>query len=168
MRPTLGLYLLAATLVATPALALDTDRNAPFRMNAVSVEIDQKAGTALYRGNVVMTQGSLRLEADRVEAKMKDGHLVEVTALGKPTRVRARRQEGEEEMLADAERIVYRADTRDLELTGSAYVRQGANEFRAHYILYGLDDQRLSALGSDEQDGRVQAVYYPESKTAEQ
>jgi lipopolysaccharide export system protein LptA len=154
------LCLLAAALAA-PAQALDADRQMPFQMDAAKVEIDQKTGTAVYRGNVVMSQGSLRIEADKVVGKMEKGQLTTVTATGKPVKVRALLEDSDQELLANAQRIVFRANTRELELTGEAWVRQGANEFRAQQIRYALDEQRLQAIGKDAEAGRVHAVFHP-------
>jgi lipopolysaccharide export system protein LptA len=151
-------------LLVAPAHALEVDRELPFQLDAAKVTIDQKTGTAVYRGNVVMTQGSLRLEADKVIGKMEKGQLATVTATGKPVKVRALLDEGEQELHANAERIVFRADTRELELMGEAWVRQGENEFRAHQILYSLDAQRLQAFGKDTEGGRVRAVFHPQKK----
>jgi lipopolysaccharide export system protein LptA len=111
-----------------------------------------------------MSQGSLRMEADLVVGKMEKGRLVTVTATGKPVRVRALLQAGEQELMANAERIVFRARSRELELFGNARVQQGTNEFRANQIIYALDDERLQAFGKDAGDGRVHAVFYPEKK----
>ena len=151
-------------MLVAPAHALEADRELPFQLDAAKVTMDQKTGTAVYRGNVVMSQGSLRLEADKVIGKMEKGRLTTVTATGKPVKVRALLGEGEQEMRANAERIVFRADTRELELMGEAWVQQGENEFRAHQILYSLDQQRLQAFGKDAETGRVRAVFHPQKK----
>ena len=163
MRFASRLCLLTLVLVA-PAHALEADRDLPFQLDAAKVEIDQKTGTAVYLGNVVMSQGSLRLEADKVVGKMEKGQLTTITATGKPVKVRAQLEEGEQELLANAKRIVFRVEARELELMGEAWVRQGVNEFRAHQILYSLDQQRLQAIGKDADVGRVHAVFHPQKK----
>jgi lipopolysaccharide export system protein LptA len=152
-------------LLAAPAHALEADRDQPFKISAVSVEIDEKTGTALYRGNVVVKQGSVRIEADRLEVRMEKKRVGVVIATGKPVRMRGRLDDRPDELLANAERLVYRVALRELDLSGNAWIRQGTDEFHAHQIHYGLNDKRLSAVGKDAGDGRVRAIIHPKPKS---
>ncbi|WVM87779.1 LptA/OstA family protein [Halopseudomonas pachastrellae] len=61
--------LLALTLLAgcaTHALALPSDSSQPIRIQADSATLDDKRNTAVYTGNVIITQGSMRLTGGRV------------------------------------------------------------------------------------------------------
>lgn len=155
---------LCALLVTPAAPAQELDRNLPFQIDAAAIELDQKTGSAVYRGKVVLVQGSMRIEADRVEVQMDKRRLANVVATGKPVRLRALLENKDDELLANAERIVYRASARTVELSGNAWVRQGADEFRAQHMTYGLDNKRLSADGSGAEDGRVKAIFHPKPK----
>jgi lipopolysaccharide export system protein LptA len=156
--------LLAAALGAAAAHALEADRDLPFQINAAAVDVDQRTGVSVYRGNVVLTQGSMRIEADRVEVRTVKGSLTQVLATGKPVRLRALLEDSDSELRADAERVVYRAATFDVELTGNAWVRQGTDEIRARQIVYSLADHGMSATGADGDDGRVYAIIQPRKK----
>ena len=55
------LFSLSLLLAAGQSHALSTDSNQPIRVQADSAELDDGKGVATYRGNVVITQGSLRV-----------------------------------------------------------------------------------------------------------
>lgn len=149
---------LAALGLAWPALALKSDAGQPINIRAASVDVNEKTGVAVYRGNVVMTQGSLRLEADRVDIAMHEGRLERAQAFGKPARLRSVSDTGEE-LKARAARIDYRAKGRVLDLEGEVWLERGGDEFTGATARYELDTQRFSAKGGD--DGQVTAVIRP-------
>ena len=65
----LKLILIAASLGAPWAvMAMTGDREQPIHIEADSVDIDDKKGVSIYRGNVRMTQGSIVLTADAAAA----------------------------------------------------------------------------------------------------
>ena len=157
-RALLPLFL--ALLACGPTHARDTDRRDPLNVRAATVNVDEKSGIAVYRGNVVMTQGSLRLEADRLEVRTdKNRRLQTLIATGRPARLRGFTENRDEELQADAERVVYQAAKREIEMSGNAWARQGTDEFRAEHIYYGIDDKQLIAKGGP--DGRVHVIFQP-------
>ncbi len=162
-----SLFILNFSLwLAAPAHGLKDDRDQPLRVTAASVHVDEKAGVTVYRGNVVLVQGSLRIEADRLEVRTRGPQLDTVTASGRPVRVRALLDNRADELKADTERLVYRANARELELSGKVSLRQGGDQFSAEHLRYTLDGQRLVAHGSDAEDGRVHAVIQPPAKNS--
>ncbi|MBA1331005.1 LptA protein, partial [Candidatus Endoriftia persephone str. Guaymas] len=58
--------LLLLLLLPLQARALSGDREQPIYLEADSVEIDEASGVSVYIGNVVVSQGSMRLEADKM------------------------------------------------------------------------------------------------------
>jgi len=58
-----------------PAFAFDLDSDKPIRIESKSARLDDKAGTATYTGNVRVTQGEARLEAERIVLTRKEGSL---------------------------------------------------------------------------------------------
>jgi lipopolysaccharide export system protein LptA len=146
---------------ASTSQALDSDRNQPINVRARHVEADQRTGLAVYRGNVVVTQGSLVLHAERLEVKTRDGRSEWMRAFGSPARARMQPEAGAEEVHLSAARIDYDAVAHVAELRGDAIVTQGRNRFAAPYARYDLAAETLQANSEDER--RVSAIYYPES-----
>jgi lipopolysaccharide export system protein LptA len=154
-----GLALLCAT-ATTPAAV--QNRHEMLNVRADAVTIDEKTGTAVYRGRVLLTQGSLRVEADRLEVRTdKNRRLNSVTAIGRPAKLRGFVENRDDEIQAEAERVIYRASGREIEMTGNAWARQGKDEFRAQQINYGIDSKQLTAQGGGGADGRVHVIFQP-------
>ena len=69
-------------IVAACASALDSDREQPIQIEADEAVRDEMVGETRYEGNVVLTQGSLRITADRIairhDAKGADAILAQV------------------------------------------------------------------------------------------
>jgi lipopolysaccharide export system protein LptA len=154
MRRTV-LALLLLLPVATPA----ADKDEPLHISAKHVELDERRGTAVYSGEVVVTQGSLVIEAERVEATAPKRRAEVLRAFGAPARARARLEGHAEDTRLEARRIEYRTGTRLLELTGDAVVEEGRDRFAAPIVRYDLANQSLQASG--EKEGRVTAVFHP-------
>ena len=75
-------WMLALALVPPLAIALPEDRNQPIQLEASRGQIDQKTGVSVYEGNVVISQGSMRLNADVATIHIKDGGFQRMEATG--------------------------------------------------------------------------------------
>ena len=154
--------LLALALLGAPAAhALKSDADQPINIRARSVESNEKTGTSVYRGNVVMTQGSLRVEADRLEVTSHDGQTDLVRAWGKPVRMHSRTDAGEE-IRASAARAEYHGKGRRIDLYDDVEFRRDADVFSGAVVRYLLDEQTFSAEGGD--NGQVSATIQPAKK----
>jgi lipopolysaccharide export system protein LptA len=153
---------LLMSLILPSAMALENDRAQPLNVRAASVDLNQKSGVAVYRGNVVLTQGRLRLEADRVEVRTEKRRAQTVTATGTPVRFRGI-DEDENELNGSARQVVFHAATREIQFRGDVQLRQGTDQFHADTAHYTLDDGNLTAHGAGA-DGRVHAVLHPRAE----
>ncbi len=165
-----GLWLLVLGLLglAPRVGALPEDGAQPVEIAADRVELDQRAGEARYLGRVVVTQGSLRIEADQVRIRSDANGLKAVEADGDPARYRqlvATEAGGEDQELSgSAARILYQADERTIILEGNAQLRQGGHWFSAGRILFDVGARQLQATADPAQagtDGRVRLVLPP-------
>ena len=67
------------------AYALPSDRNQPINVQADSAEMDDKRGVAIYRGDVIITQGTLKITGDTVTITLDQAGDIDVfTSVGKP------------------------------------------------------------------------------------
>lgn len=149
----------AALFLGAPAAqALKSDAEQPINIRARSVDVNEKTGVSVYRGDVVMTQGSLRLEADRVEITQRQGRTDLIRAWGKPARIRSRTDAGEE-IRARAARAEYRAGERRIDMYGDVELRRGADILAGAVVHYLLDQETFTAEGGE--GGQVSAVIQP-------
>ena len=154
-------------LTAVPVThAAGNDANEPIRINARSVEANEKTGTAVYRGNVVAEQGRLSIKADRMEIRAKNHQTELILATGSPVKLRQQADATSEEIQAEAKRIDYHVSTRKLDMIGEVSLRRGDDLFTGSVLHYDLDTQSLTATGDDQDDGRIHAVIQPRKQTA--
>lgn len=150
--------MLALWLATVPAQALKSDANQPINIRAKSVTASEKTGVTRYRGQVVLTQGSLRLRAERLEVTMRNGRTHVVRAWGSPVRVTSR-TDGGDSIEAQATRTEYHVGDRRLDLFDDVVLRRSNDTVSGGMVRYDFDDQSLTAEGGD---GVVSAVIQPE------
>src|SRR5512134_2927203 len=119
------LMLLLSLMVETMARAASLDKGEPIRIDARSVEANDKTGTMIYSGNVVIDQGRLSIQADRVEIMTRQGRTELVRATGKPAKLRQRAEGEDEEVRAEANHVDYRVSLRKIDMSGRVSLRRG-------------------------------------------
>ena len=160
LRPAL-LWLPALLAIPVCGLAADLSRQQPIHLRADRIDIDQKKGLSLYRGNVVFTQGTLRLTAARAEVQNRANVLETITAEGKPVTFRHRPEGLTEFIEGEASRAVYHAPTRHVHLYGAVQVQRGRDLYRSAVLHYDIDNQ--SMIGEGANGRRVYAALVPHS-----
>ena len=159
--------LVAILLVTFAAQAASREDDEPVRINARSVEANDKTGMVVYSGNVVVEQGRLSIRADRVEIKTRKSKTELVRATGKPVKLRQRADDDSGEIQAEANRVDYHVSVRKVDLLGHVSLRRGADVFTADTLHYDLNTKALAAAGGEKGDGRVHAVIQPNKPAAD-
>lgn len=80
---------LCLALLAASAHAEKADRDKPVNLEADTVTLDDINKISVYQGNVVLTQGTLMLRADRVQVTQNAEGLDKVSAVGRRVPLRA-------------------------------------------------------------------------------
>jgi lipopolysaccharide export system protein LptA len=159
-------------LNALPAAAEKADREKNINFSAdqpVEVDFEKRAGT--LRGNVVITQGTLTIHADRINFRQNPDDSLSATAWGNPITFREKKDNSDEYYEGFAQRAVYNGQTHVLELFDNALLKEGQNEFRGNYISYNSETNFMKAEGRPNAPGgegpgpRVQGVFEPRSDT---
>ena len=73
----------ALSSTAMSAFALPTDRNQPISLVADRATYNDKTGYTTYTGNVVIEQGSMKLQADSVTAQLNKSRIVTGKQIGR-------------------------------------------------------------------------------------
>jgi len=143
--------LLLPVLLAWPlnAPAVDNERQLPVNVRADRIDVNQKKGISLYRGHVVFSQGTLRLKAARAEVQSRANVIETVTAEGKPVTFRHRPEGLVEFIEGEANRAVYHAPTRRVDLYGEVEVQRGRDLFRSAVLHYDIENQSMIAEGAN-------------------
>lgn len=146
-RRLLECCLLVAMAVATDAGARSSDRQLPMEMSADAGDaVLTDDGESTISGNVVITQGTLRLEADKAVITRSKGVTSKITLVGNPVRMQQMNDQNEL-MKARARQIVYLISAEQLSLTGGVVVDQPRGSMRGETIRYDLATGRMTAGG---------------------
>jgi len=156
------------TAVVAPALALDGDRNQPIEVTADQFHGDEVKQTAVYSGNVVVTQGSMRLTGTRLEINITPKGYRRITILGSPAHFKQQREPKktkiDEWIHADANHIIYDEETDKITLKGRASLKRTENGISkdmtsGESIVYDMRNARSEVQGAKGQ--RVTTIIAP-------
>jgi lipopolysaccharide export system protein LptA len=160
------LFLLIVCLqLPLPALALTADQSQPINIEADTADINDQAGTTVYRGNVIVTQGSIRLSGDTVTVYSPGRTLQKVTAEGNPAHFQQRPDNKSEDMRAQSRTMEYLIDVEKLILLGDAHIWQDGDKISGNRIDYDIKADLGKATKGAGEGERVKVVIQPRDKT---
>ncbi len=178
LRPLCWLAL-AGALASAPVLAERADRNKPMSIEADQPgSVDLQRQVVIFNGNVVISQGTMLLKADRVELRERPDGYREAKAIGnadKPASFRQKRDGVDEVVEGAAERIEFDAKTDTLRFVGNAAVRRlragvVADEITGSLITWDNTNELFNVTGGAASpanpSGRVRAVFAPREEAA--
>ncbi len=160
------------------ALAERADRDKPIHLEAdrATVEDYKQRGefrTSIFIGNVILTQGTLILRADKVIMKEDSTGYRHATAYGNLVSYREKRDGIDEYVEAWSRRAEYDNKTDKIELFGSARLKRGTDEVEGDYISYDITSDFFQVFGQPQpendknSDHRVRAVIQPKAKQSD-
>lgn len=151
-------------LCTRSAFSNENDFGLPIEIGSNSQFIDGKNKTALYKDNVLITQGSLTIEADEVEVIASEGSGREIfVARGNPASYSQELEDGNP-VSAKANEIRYEVAKRTISLTGNAELKQDTSQVKGNSITFDMvTEQLLATGGANDASGRVTTVFTPES-----
>jgi lipopolysaccharide export system protein LptA len=169
-----GVMLVCALAATAPVLAgaEKGDREKPINFSAeqpAEVDFEKRVGT--LRGNVVITQGTMTIRADRIDFKQNPDNSLSATAYGNPVSFRQKKDDTDEYFEGFAQRAVYDGQKQVLELFDRALLKQGSDEIRSNYVSYNSATGIFKAEGRPDAPGvegpgdRVRGVFQPRSET---
>ncbi len=180
-RPASWLLVLAcaACLVGPAARAEKADRSKPLTIEADQPSsVDLQRQVVIFNGNVVITQGTMVLRADRVELRERPDGYREAMAIGsaeRPARFRQKRDGVDETVEGVAGRIEFDTRSDTVRLIGQAAVRRlrgdvVADEITGALITWDNTNELFKVTGGqptpDNPSGRVRAVLAPREQNA--
>jgi len=158
-----SLKLLTATLllaVSVPALALKSDSDKPVNIDSENQALDMQGNVATFTGKVVVTQGTIKITADKVVVTRPggDSNKTIVDAYGTPATFYQMQDNGKP-VQGHAQKMHYELAKDLVELTGNAYLEQLDSNVKGDRITYLVKEQKMQAFGSTGK--RVTTVLVP-------
>jgi lipopolysaccharide export system protein LptA len=159
------LALIGSLWSSATVMALDSDRNQPIQIMADIAVRDESAGETRYEGNVVLTQGSLRIAADRISIQHDTADADRIVAVGQPATLVQKPAADQQPVDASAERIVFIRSKDLVRLRGDARISQDGSVLSGGQIDYLVSQRKVKAAGSIDSagEGRVEVVIPPEN-----
>lgn len=164
--------LLSLSLIgfAGNAQAESADRDKPIDLEADSVKVDDAKQISTYAGNVILTQGTLVIHADKLIVREDKEGFQHSTSLGNPTTFKQKREGKNEYMEGSAQRIEYDGRMDKVQLYTKAWVKRGEDIVHGDYIMYDANAEYAEVIGGvkstegGSSSGRVRAVIQPKNK----
>lgn len=160
-----NLYFFAmVVLFGAVAYALPSDQHQPIRLSADKALYSESRGITSYEGNVVISQGTLKIQADNLTVNLSNGRNIEsALAVGSPARFEQVVSNEKGLAKGQAGKIDYNAVTGIVTLTGNAKLTQNGASFSGNAIRYSLTVGDVEAVSGGGQ--RVELVLPPAATT---
>lgn len=152
-------------LFALGVQALPDDRQQPITIESDSAERNDKTGLTEYRGNVIMRQGSVLIDADRVTIYYNDKKVSRIVSLGTPASYQQQNQLEGGMVVARGEVIEYMLALDQINLSKNASLSRNGTLIKGEKITYDLKNETWKATGGDRGDQkRIQLVIPPSTQ----
>lgn len=166
MRPT-NLMTLALLTLSANLYALPSDRDQPIHIEADHYVLNQKAGITTYTGNVVMDQGSIHIEADKIVIHSNEKKVSRVIATGAPARFQQQPAEDKAVVIASGNTLNYQVTQDKLSITDNAQVEQDGSLISGDKITYNILRAVVEANSQPNTKTRVKVVLQPQNRNEE-
>lgn len=161
-RWTSAISLLGLLGISLTASALPSDANESVRLLADKVTYSESSGVMSYSGNVIITQGTLKLTASNITVNLsKNRSINNAIATGSPATMQQVVTKEKGLAKGQASKIDYNAVTGIITLSGNAKLTQNGASFAGNVIRYSLKAGDVEATAGGSQ--RVELVFPPNS-----
>ena len=162
---------LLLALLSSQAWAEKADRDKPIEIEADTVTSNDAKKTSIYSGNVVLTQGTLRIKGDKLVVREDTAGFQHGTSYGNPTSFRQKREGKDEYIEGSGQRIEYDGRMDKEQLFTKAWVKRGNDIVHGDYIMYDANAEYSEVIGGGPKSatpatpgGRVKAIIQPKNQ----
>ncbi len=155
------LFVSALLATSMPVLALTGDSDKPVNVDSANQSLDLQGNVATFTGNVIVTQGSIKITADKVVVTRPGGDNKKtiVDAYGNPATF-YQMQDNNKPVQGHAQKMHYELEKDFVVLTGNAYIEQLDSNVKGDRITYLVKEQKMQAY-SEGSNKRVTTVLVP-------
>lgn len=155
MKRFVFLSLTSFFLVTPPASALESDRNQSVLVEADEVEMDFTSGKRIYKGNVSVRQGTIRIIADQIELFYDGEQLDHGVATGNPAVFRQRPEGKEYDVVGTGQTIELDEINNIVTFIANARLRQDRDAIEGDRIVYDMGRDKMIVRGGDKTPTRT-------------
>lgn len=171
-RRVVAVAMAMAAMSAFSARAEKADREKPTQVEANRMTSDEARRISIFEGGVVLTKGTMQLQAERIVVRQDADGFQHASATGSPVHFRqksdARGSEDGVWVEGEAGRVEIDEKNERVELRENARVTRDKDEVRGSYILYDQRSEFFSVSAAKDAPGsRVRAVIQPKKPEGE-
>ncbi len=131
--------IITLSLLPALAMALPSDREQPINIEADHAQLDDERGITQYKGNAILTQGTLRITGDIITFYYDDDQqITKAIAEGNLAKYQQTHKPGEDPVKARALQMEYHAKTQKIHLLGKGYVWNDGNIITGNRLDYDI------------------------------
>ena len=166
MRCVRAIFAASLLVASLPVMALPEDAEQPIRVQADTARLDERRNIAVYTGDVIITQGSMRLTGREVTLTTdEDGAVTKVVSKGSPATFVQTPKPGQNPVNGRGQIIEYYAVDERVIMIDKAYLEQDGNTFQGDYVAYDVASQVVDAGRTEGAQGsgkqRIEMVIQP-------
>ena len=151
------------------SLAENADREKPIEIESDTMTVDDTKNISTYQGDVILTQGTLIIRAEKLIVRADSQGFQHSTSLGKPTTFKQKREGLDEYIEGIGERIDYDGHMDKVHIYKNAIVKRGEDIVMGDYIVYDATAEIAQAMSSNQKNkdgstmkkGRTKAIINP-------
>lgn len=159
------LSLLSIILLHAPCLclALPSDAQQPIKITSSEAQYNQRDFLLVYKGNVVATQGTTKLTAERVEVHFNhDNQIDKLQAFGHPAVYSTITNPERERLFASANTVEFYPLKSTVQLVENGHVSQGGNIMDSPHIV--IDIAKETVVSKPSANGKTTIVLQPQQR----
>ena len=145
----IGLYLFFLTRMI---LAEQADRDMPIEIESDSMILDDNRSISIYKGDVILTQGTMIIKGDELTVKEDKQGFQHSTSKGSPTSFKQKRDGMDSYIEGKASRIEYDGHMDKVHLYDKASVKRGNDTVYGDYIIYDANAEIAQAMSGSTKD----------------
>lgn len=148
--------------ISSSALSLPDDRKQAINLSSDRAIYENNQG--VYVGNVSMSQGSLKIRADKLTIIESDRKVEKVVAEGSPAYFEQQPRAEEGVVIASAQRIEYSLAQEEILLEKNASITHQGSKISGDRVVYsGRKQMVIADGGTTEKENRVKMTLQPQA-----
>lgn len=149
--------------------AENADREKPIHLESDVVVVDNVNQTSVFEGKVELTQGTLRILAEKIVLTQDKEGYKHCTATGKLASFRQKQEGSNDYMEGYGERIEYDTRAETVDFFGQAHIKREGDDVRGDHITYSIKTEVFQVSGDSNDagspnQGRAHAVIQTKRK----
>ncbi|MBH32417.1 MAG: lipopolysaccharide transport periplasmic protein LptA [Gammaproteobacteria bacterium] len=149
------------TVQLSPVSAQNVDQGQPIFLESDSAKWDENSQKSTYRGNVKVTQGSMKLTGDILIVTTKNSKIERMVMNGDKATYKQKTRNGKR-VFGEAKKIDYTVANNTIVFLRDSVLTQGENIVKSNKIIYKTDTENIFA-GDKDGKSRVRMTLEPEN-----